>query len=278
MLLPAIALTIATQTSAPEVIHLWANGVPGFESRKDEPEQAKDWWVKNIHNPSLTVFKPERPNGCAIIIAPGGGHNQLVFDAEGRDAATFLNTLGVTAFVLKYRLAREENSPYKLDTCVPQDAHRAIRVVRALASRFNVDPGRIGMLGFSAGGEVVSMVAYADPAADQIANDEVDKLDGRLNFQMLVYPGPLGLPETVPPGAPPAFFVTAFDDQSPATSILAMLPKFKAANVSAEAHIYAKGGHAFNMGQRTTLLTIKGWPGRLSDWLTDNGWLTPNAK
>src|SRR5215467_15328649 len=96
------------------VISLWKNGAPGFENRKNEKEEAKDWWVKNIHNPSLTVFLPpkEIANGAAAIVCPGGGFRTLVFNAEGKDAAKFLNSMGVAVFVLKYRLFREENSPY----------------------------------------------------------------------------------------------------------------------------------------------------------------------
>src|SRR3982750_2814097 len=83
-------------------IPLWENGAPGFENRKDEPEQAQDWWVRNIHNPSITVFFPEKPNGIAVLICPGGGHENLVFNSEGKEAAEYLNNIGITAFVLKY--------------------------------------------------------------------------------------------------------------------------------------------------------------------------------
>src|SRR5688572_30428873 len=96
-----------------DIVPLWPSGAPGFEERKNEPEQAKDWWVKNIHNPSITVFLPpkEKATGAAVIVCPGGGHRELVFDAEGSDAAKYLNSIGVAAFVLKYRLAYEANSP-----------------------------------------------------------------------------------------------------------------------------------------------------------------------
>ena len=141
-------------------ISLWENGAPGFENRKDEPEQAKDWWVRNIHNPSITAYFPEKPNGMAVLICPGGGHENLVFNSEGRDAAEYFTSIGVTAFVLKYRLAREVGSPYKLETHVKQDAERAMRLIRSKAAEFKLDPTRIGAMGFSAGGEVVALVAY----------------------------------------------------------------------------------------------------------------------
>ncbi len=106
---------IAVAQSQPQVVHLWDNGAPGFESRRDEPEVAKDYWVRNIQNPSITVFLPpkEKANGAAVLIIPGGGHRELVFNAEGRDPALFLNSLGVTAFALKYRLAQSRNPPTK---------------------------------------------------------------------------------------------------------------------------------------------------------------------
>src|ERR1700704_2872555 len=128
----------------PQTIFLWANGAPGFESRRDEPEQAKDYWVKNIHNPSITVYLPpkEKATGAAVVIFPGGGHRLLVYNAEGRDPAIFLNSIGVAAFVLKYRLFRED-SVYSLEKEVRQDAYRAIRLVRSRAAEWNVDTARV---------------------------------------------------------------------------------------------------------------------------------------
>ena len=136
----------------PIIIPLWKNGAPGFEHLKAQPEKAQDWWVKNIHNPSITMFKPADSHaiGTAVLICPGGGHRELVFDAEGKDAALYLNQFGITAFVLKYRLAREEGSPYDLNVHAKQDAHRALRTIRANAGKWHINPGKLGMLGFSA--------------------------------------------------------------------------------------------------------------------------------
>ena len=154
------------------VIPLWKNGAPGFEDRKDIPEQSKDWWVKSINNPSITVFSPPegKANGCAVIIAPGGGFRELVFDAEGKQAAEFLNGIGVTAFALKYRLPNEKGSPYTFEN-VRQDAYRAVRLVRSRAAEFKIDPDRIGILGFSAGGAVVMMVSFDKGDGDPNATD-----------------------------------------------------------------------------------------------------------
>lgn len=253
---------------------LWEDGAPGFEQRRNEPEQAQDYWVRNVHNPSLTVFLPpdSLATGTALIVAPGGGHRLLVFDAEGRDAAALLNPLGVAVFVLKYRLFREEGSPYTLDH-VREDAHRAVRLVRHRAGAWGVDPERVGMMGFSAGGETVALVAYAPGNGDPSAPDPIDREDGRPNFQVLVYPGPLGIPDAVPPDAPPAFLATAIDDECCAVPVLQLLTRYHAAGVPVEAHVYARGGHAFNLGQRTPLVTLRTWPQRLADWMLDSGLL-----
>jgi acetyl esterase/lipase len=259
----------------PQVIQLWPNGAPGFEDRRNEPEQAQDYWVRNIHNPSITVFLPpkEKATGAAVLICPGGGHRELVFKAEGVEAANYFNSIGVAAFVLKYRLARETNSPYMLTKHPREDAQRALRLIRSRAGEWQVDPNRVGIMGFSAGGEVVSMVVYNPTAADANAMDPIDRLDCRPDFQILIYPGPLGIPDVIPTNTPPAFFLTASDDRSPARTLASLLPKYREAKVPVEAHFYAQGGHAFNMGGRSKLVSIKNWSHRLTDWMTDNGML-----
>jgi len=145
----------------PQAISLWPDGAPGFESRKDIPEQAASYWVKNINNPSLTVFLPpkEKANGAAVVICPGGGFRELVFGAEGVEPAKYFNNLGVAAFVLKYRLFRETNSIYTAES-PHEDGLRAMRLVRSRAAEWGVDTNRIGMVGYSAGGEVVSMTTF----------------------------------------------------------------------------------------------------------------------
>ena len=173
----------------PQVIHLWKNGAPGFEYKKDEPEMAKDWWVRNINNPSITVFLPpkEIANGTAVLICPGGGFLNIVYDAEGKDAAKYLNSLGVTAFVLKYRLFRMENSPYKQEHPT-QDIFRAMRLVKSRAKEFNIDTARLGVMGFSAGGEVSGWVSYRFKENHSNNADDIDKLSARPSFQILIYP------------------------------------------------------------------------------------------
>src|SRR5258708_17213367 len=194
----------------PRVIPLWEKGAPGFEDRRDEPEVIKGTSVQNIHNPSITVFPApkEKANGAAVLLVPGGGHRQLVFGAEGVEPAKFLNELGMTAFVLKHRLPREEGSPYSLDIHPRQDAQRAMRLIRSRAAEWNLDLNRIGAMGFSAGGETVAMLVYSPSAGDPKAADPIDRQNCRTDFQIVIYPGPLGVPAGDScPASPPACFL-----------------------------------------------------------------------
>lgn len=256
----------------PKEIPLWPEGAPGFENRRTEPERAQDYWIRNIHNPSITVFLPpkEKATGAAVLICPGGGHRELVFKAEGMEPARYLNGLGVAAFALKYRLGREEGSPYSIQKHAREDGQRAMRLLRSRAQEWNIDTHRIGIMGFSAGGEVASMVSYGPTEGDPQAIDPIDRMTCRPDFQLMIYPGPQGIPDVIPTNAPPAFFLAANDDQGPARTIASILPKYRTANVPIEVHLFSHGGHAFNMGTRSKLATLHDWPQRLADWMTDN--------
>ena len=270
VLLPLAALA----QPSPQVLPLWPNGAPGFESRKDEPEQAKDYWVKNIHNPSVTVYRPDpaKANGCAIVVAPGGGFRELVFNAEGKEAADNLTALGVTVFALKYRLPKEPGSPYTMDN-VKQDAHRAIRLVRSRAGEFGIDPNRVGILGFSAGGELVMLVAFDKADGDPNAADPIERMNGRPDFELFVYPGGTA-PAAISPDTGPAFLVAADDDEYGCDqTALDLVSRFRAAKVPVELHLIAQGKHAFNMGYRSEYLAVRHWPDRMADWLNDRGYL-----
>ena len=261
----------------PAEIPLWEDGAPGFEERRTEPELAEDYWVRNVHDPSITAYlpPPDSATGAAVVIAPGGGHRLLVITSEGREAAEFLNSIGVAAFVLKYRLMREEGSPYTLEEHARQDARRALRLVRHRSGEWGVDPDRVGIMGFSAGGEVAAMVAYDDGRGDPSTPDPIDRRDGSPDFQVLVYPGPLGIPERVDADAPPAFIAVAGDDECCSAPALELLQRYYDAGASVEAHVYARGGHAFNMGRRADLISLQKWPQRLTDWMRDNYILEP---
>jgi acetyl esterase/lipase len=254
------------------VIPLWKDGAPGFENRKNEKEEAKDWWVKNVHNPSLTVFLPPKniATGAAVVICPGGGHRTLVFTAEGIDAAKYFNSIGIAAFVLKYRLFREENSKYTEENA-KEDIFRAMRLVKSLAKEFSIDTSNIGVMGFSAGGEVSGWVSYHYAEKHVVRPDAIDAFSARPAFQILIYPGPLVVPDSVSSSSPPTFLLAANDDECCSEPIVRLLQMHRQAKVPVEVHLYTKGSHAFNMGKRSTLSGIKDWPQRMADWMKDSG-------
>lgn len=274
VLVLAAALFAPTLVYAQQQVALWPNGAPGFESRRDIPEQAAEYWAKSINNPSVVAYLPPREaaTGAALIVLPGGGHRMLVIHPEGTDVARVMNPMGVAVFVLKYRLAGEEGSPYSTDHA-RQDAVRAVRLIRSRAAVFGVDPRKIGLMGFSGGGEVVDMAVYQSTSGDPKV-DAVDSVSGRPDFQVLIYPGPAGIPDKIPADAPPAFILAANDDDCCSDPPVELLTKFRAAKVPVEFHLFQTGGHAFNMGFRTDKAAIKAWPDRLRDWMGDNGWLS----
>lgn len=264
---------------AQEQIPLWPSGAPGFEDRKDTPEIRETFYIRNIHNPSLTVFLPpaEKANGAAVVVCPGGAHRFLTIDAEGNNPAKFFAERGVAAFVLKYRLGRDDKSPfpiYDIEKHAREDAHRSLRLIRSRTSEWKIDPKRVGIMGFSAGGEVVSLAAFGAAEGDADAADPIDRLNGRPDFLVYVYPGGVGIPESIPRDAPPAFLCVAADDRGSARSIDRLYQKYREGGAPVEAHIFAKGGHAFGLGTRSKVEAVKHWPDRLVDWMTDTGLLS----
>ncbi len=258
----------------PVIVKLWPNGAPGSEARRNEPEVAKDYWVGNIHDPSLTIYQadPKHRNGAAIIIFPGGGHERLVFNNEGVKGALALNRYGITAFVLKYRLARERGSTYTIEGTAAGDARRAVRWVRAHAADYGVDPHRIGVMGFSAGGELVSLIADNPDTSPLPAVDALDRVSARPDFQILVFPGPLGVPGKDIVRAPPAFITAGSLDECCATPAVTLYEQLRKAKVPAELHMYAGAAHAFNIDE-TNRISVLHWSDRLADWMADEGFL-----
>lgn len=278
LLLACAGPAIAAPAPEDPVVTLWPQGAPGSERHAGEAETLENGrYVHNVHSPSLTVFRadPKRADGVAVIVVPGGGHRMLVFENEGMVPAKALNRYGITAFVLKYRLARDTGSTYSIERDAAADARRAVRWVRAHAADYGIDPKRIGIMGFSAGGELVSLVANnpAPPAAR--GGDAVDQTSSRPDFQILIYPGPLGTPGTAVTGAPPAFIAAGSLDTCCAPPALALYDQLRRAGVSAELHMFADTDHGFNLAMHNDRISIQHWPDRLADWLSDGGWRGP---
>jgi acetyl esterase/lipase len=264
----------------PKEILLWPKGAPGSEGKtgaeKIRVAETGDHVVSNIHKPSITPYlpSPEKATGAAVIIAPGGGHRELWIDHEGYYPARWLSERGVAAFVLKYRLSREENSSYKVEEHELADIKRAIRLVRSRAKEWNLDTARIGVMGFSAGGEVAALSAMRFEKGNKSATDVIDRESSRPAFQALIYPGGSEKFEVVK-NAPPIFLVGGYGDRADIAEGLAQTYlKYKKAGVPAELHIYAKAGHGFGM-RATTPGSVIGWPQRLAEWLDDMGFLKP---
>ncbi len=275
LMLAVSAMAIAGGEQSPKVIPLWEKGAPGFESRKDEKEirvdKGKDIIINNVNNPSVTVYLPpkEKATGTAVIIAPGGGHNSLWIAHEGYNPAKWLSDHGIAAFVLKYRLAREKGSPYKIDIHAVQDGERAIRFVRSKAADWDIKADRIGIMGFSAGGELAAYLVAKGKKGDQgsaDAADPVEKQSAWPNFQALIYSGPLGIKGAkITKDFPPTFIAYGETDKQSAP-LSDYYKSLKTAGVPAELNILPKTGHGFGL-RDTSKGPAAEWPQRFFDWL-----------
>ena len=261
-----------------ETIPLWPDGAPGSASRMKEAEKIDEGPgkcnVSNVHHPSITTFLPDanKATGTAIIIAPGGGHRVLCLGHEGDSLAKWFADHGIAAFVLRYRLAREEGSKYTVDEHAMADTRRAIRLVRSRADEWQVKSDRIGILGFSAGGELAALAAMDSDNGDPDASDPVERAGCRPDFQVLIYPGSSSR-FTVRTGMPPAFIALGANDREDISLGMARLYlKYKEAKVPAELHIYSNAGHGFGFRPESTSAS-GAWPQRLREWLVDSGLL-----
>jgi len=263
-------------------VPLWPNGAPGSEG-KTAPEVVTlinadgEHTVTSINQPSITPYlvRGSKSPVAAVIVAPGGGHSLLSIDHEGYDVAKWLSGHGVAAFVLKYRLAKEKGSTYTVEGDALPDMQRAIRLVRSRAAEWGIDPDRVGVMGFSAGGELATMAAFRFDSGNPAASDPIDKLSDKPTFEALMYPGGLS-PEAiakVTKEMPPAFLLCGADDRE---NIAQLLPELfvamKKAGVSAELHEYAGVGHGFGL-RLSQHGAVADWPQVFLEWMETKGFL-----
>lgn len=261
------------------VVLLWPNGAPGSEGKTTEESvrvsPQGDRIVSSVHRPSLTVYlpSPESATGAAVIIAPGGGHSELWMDHEGYNVAQWLAAHGVAGYVLKYRLAREKGSTYTVEGDELRDIQRAIRLVKARSAEWGIRPERIGVMGFSAGGELAALAGTRYDDGDRSAADPIDRQSSKPAFMALLYPA---IPKDMRPSkdTPPAFLACGENDR---TDISQGLPELylamKKAGVSAELHVYTGVGHGFGL-RETTKGPVAMWPSRFLEWMGAKGFLS----
>jgi len=260
---------------------LWPNVAPGSEGKTAGEKyrlNGDTLIVSGVNRPSITVYTPakEKATGAGIIVAPGGSFRELWITYEGYRVADWLTQHGIAAFVLKYRLQGDEGSGYTTEGHSLPDIQRAIRLVRSRAAEWGVDPNRVGVMGFSAGGALAGLAGsrYDDPVGNPV--DEIDKLSAKPAFMALIYgtpfSAPMNLQVKIPKDMPPVFMAAGGDDNVSA-AYPEIYRKLKDAGVSVELHIYAGVGHGFGL-QPSSPLSVAGWPDRLREWLFDRGLLT----
>ncbi len=283
----ALGWAAAVAADKPAVLDVWPAKPPGdttdIGEEKDTPDKNDASIIQSITNVShstLTVYRPakDKDTGVAVVIAPGGGYTNLAWAKEGIDPAEWLNSIGVTGVVLKYRVPRRPDNPKDQPPVQAlMDAQRALSLVRSKAEEWGINPNRIGMLGFSAGGHLTAWAATNFDKRAYEPIDGVDKLSCRPDFGVCIYPGGLVAKDSdnlsqeirVSKETPPMFFAHAANDK--AENSVAMFLALRKAGVPAELHIYASGGHGF--GLRPSDKPCSTWPQRCADWMKDQGLL-----
>jgi acetyl esterase/lipase len=273
-----LLLLVRSAVAQNPVVLLWPNGAPGSEGRTaDESVRISEngeHIVSSIHRPSITLYLPSKnmATGAAVIIAPGGGHRELWMDHEGYNVARWLSEHGVAAFVLKYRLARENGSTYTIEGNALADIQRAVRLVRSRAPEWSVDPLRIGVMGFSAGGELAAMASTRYEAGIAGAADPIERESSKPAFQALLYPA---IPHdmSLSTQTPPAFLVCGEEDRPDiARGLPQLYLSLKQAGVSTELHVLARTGHGFGV-RSSNRPPVSDWPQLFLEWLDVQGLL-----
>jgi acetyl esterase/lipase len=285
---------------APDQIELWPAGPPGGPGPRGAEQVDSRGAMTSISNPRIAVHRPARSNGTAMLVMAGGGYARIETGNESRPACRWLQSLGVTAFELFYRLPQDgwpAVAPF-------QDAQRAIRIIRAHAANYRLDPRRIGALGFSAGAHLAGMTAVRPTAPLYSPIDAADPLSARPDFLGLIYPVLTMMPpfdhtrsrreilgehpsvaasaawsveRQVDRQTPPTFLAQAADDPiSPVDNSLMMFQALRAAHVPAEMHIFQSGRHGWGMGKPGSAVTA--WPALFAKWAEMNGFLSEGVR
>ncbi|MFN0197528.1 MAG: alpha/beta hydrolase [Planctomycetaceae bacterium] len=292
---------VVTLADEPLVIDVWPDkpaddnaGTIGAEKTIELIENGKVYlvagqptkWLTNVTKPTLTIYRPakDKNSGTAMIICPGGGYHNLGWDVEGEEIAAWLNSLGMTGIILKYRCPRRPGDVKGVPPIGPlKDAQRAVSLVRSRSEEWDIDPHRIGMIGFSAGGHLVGATAtnFEQRSYDPI--DDIDEISCRPDFGIPVYSGYFkyndGLSPTVrlPENTPPLLIVHASDDPiSDVEHSVTFYLALKRAGIHSDLHVYASGGHGF--GVRPTKATCSAWTQCCTDWLQSRGFLESNSR
>lgn len=275
-------LAIAAEPDS--VVNIWPGKAPGdgaparAESvRKSTSAAGPQKEVFDVYTPQLEIFKPakDQDTGVSILILPGGGFSVLKMDYEGEDCATWLNSIGVTGIVIKYRVPQRPGAPSRYWPAF-QDTQRAMSLVRSKVKEWGLDPKRIGLLGFSAGSVVGAVAEGNYEHRSYQALDEIDKVSCRPDFAMLIYPGTLLDKDgkmvsdvKISKQTPPTFIAVANNDKT--ENAIAVYQALKQAGVSTEMHIYADGEHGF--GMRPTTQPHGTWTKRMEEWMINQGLL-----
>ena len=266
-------------TAEPLVLDLWPDGVPLSGQKAEPSEEVRTnkngiLRITNVTRPQMTVYRPDDPNGAAVLVCPGGGYKILAYEHEGTDVCEFLTDHGVTAILLKYRVPSPRERAL-------QDAQRAIGMIHHHAEEWGVDSGRIGMLGFSAGGNLTVMTCLHGSEHTYPMDEKLDVEDATPSFAIPVYPaylvergteGPLLSDITVKNTSPPLCLVHAADDPWTASGSFLLAVEYKKHDIPCEVHVYAKGGHGFGMKKKG--LPVDAWPHRVIEWMDSMGYLT----
>ena len=289
--LPLLKVCPSSAAEPPKTIALWPDIAPGEKGdlgeEKDTSKPGEGLVagkplirLGNVSKPTITIYRPpaDKDTGTAVVVCPGGGYNILALDLEGTEVCEWLNSIGVTGVLLKYRVPKRAN--LERQTPPLQDAQRAFGITRQHAKEWGIDPQRVGVLGFSAGAHLSAVLCASNSARAYPPVDDADKLNCRPDFTLLIYPAYLTTDNkgetiakevAVTTNTPPMFIAMSQDDPVHVENALLYALAMKQAKVPVELHIYPTGGHGY--GLRRTKNFVTTWPDRAAEWMKSSGLL-----